>query len=124
MRSRRPGQTFSSPGQLAFEFENGETAVEFERGHLGMNNLLNTHLLNLSIGRIETRAAPFSRFTRRMTDADFIVSDFRAVPGAFRFRSRQQGIELWGAKSGPGGGGFEYGLGVVNGRGEANDNNS
>jgi hypothetical protein len=118
------GETFSYLGELAFEFDNGETEVDFERGHLGMNNLLNTHLLNLSIGRFETRATPFSRFTRRMTDADFIVSDFRPVPGAFRFRSRQQGIELWGAKSGPGGGGFEYGLGVVNGSGSSNDDNS
>ena len=118
------GETFSYWGELAFEFADGETEVAFERGHLGMNNLLNTHLLNLSIGRIETRAAPFSRFTQRMTGADFIVSDFRAVPGAFRFRARQQGIELWGAKSGPRGGGFEYGLGVVNGSGDANDNNS
>lgn len=118
------GETFSYLGELAFEFENGETEIDFERGNLGMNNLLNTHLLNLSIGRIETRAVPFSRFTRRMTDADFIVSDFRAVPGAFRFRTRQQGIELWGAKSGPGGGGFEYGLGVVNGSGSSNDDNS
>ena len=114
---------FSFLGELAFEFKNGETEVDFERGHLNMR-LTNSPLINLRLGRIETGATPFSRFSYKLTDEDFIVSDFRAVPGGFRFRQRQQGFELWGARNGPGGGGLQYSLGLVNGNGSSNDNNS
>lgn len=117
------GSRFSFLGELAFEFADGETDVDFERGHLNMR-LLDSPLMNLKLGRMETGATPFSRFSYRLTDQDFIVSDFRAVPGGFRFRSRQQGFELWGAKTGPGGGGFQYSLGLVNGSGSRNDDNS
>ncbi len=114
---------FSYLGELAFEFEGGETEVDFERGHFNMR-LTESPLVNLRLGRFETGATPFSRFSHRLTDQDFIVSDFRAVPGGFRFRQRQQGFELWGAKNGPGGGGLQYSLGLVNGNGSSNDNNS
>ncbi len=117
------GSRFSFFGDLAFEFDGGSTEVDFERGHLNMQ-LTENHLLNLRMGRFETGATPFSRFAYRLTDADFIVSDFRAVDGGFRFRSRQQGFELWGAKNGPGGGGLQYSLGLVNGSGSSNDDNS
>ena len=114
---------FSYLGELAFEFDNGETEVDFERGHFNMR-LTDSPLLNLRLGRFETGATPFSRFSHRLTDQEFIVSDFQAVPGGFRFRQRQQGFELWGAKNGPGGGGVQYSLGLVNGSGSSNDNNS
>lgn len=117
------GTRFSYLGELAFEFSGGETEVDFERGHLNMR-LTESPLLNLRMGRFETGASPFSRFSYRLTDKDFIVSDFRALSGGFRFRSRQQGFELWGAKNGPGGGGFQYSLGLVNGSGSSNDDNS
>jgi hypothetical protein len=118
------GSSLSFFGELAFESENGETAVDFERGHLNIQPF-QTHLVNLRIGRFETGATPFSRFSYKLTDQDFIVSDFRAVPGGFRFRARQQGFELWGAQNGPGGvGGFQYSLGLVNGSGSSNDDNS
>ncbi len=117
------GSRFSFLGELAFEFSNGETEVDFERGHINMR-LTNSPLINLRLGRIETGATPFSRFTYKLTDQEFIVSDFRAVPGGFRFRARQQGFELWGARNGPGGGGFQYSLGLVNGSGSSNDDNS
>ena len=47
----------------------------------------------------------------------------------FSFANSQRGVELWGATSGGAGGGFEYGVGVVNGNGlgsgdESFDNNS
>ncbi len=118
------GSRFSFLGELAFEFEDGETEVDFERGHFNIQLLENNPLLNLRLGRMETGATPFSRFSWRLTDKDFIVSDFRAVPGGFRFRSRQQGFEFWGARNGPGGGGFQYSLGLVNGSGSSNDDNS
>ncbi len=117
------GSSFSFFGDLAFEFGNGETEVNFERGHLNIQPF-STHLFNLRLGRMEIGATPFSRFTYRLTDQDFIVSDFRAVRGGFRFRARQQGFELWGAQNGRGGGGFQYSLGLVNGSGSSNDNNS
>ena len=114
---------FSYFGELAFEFSGSETEVAFERGHVSMR-LTNSPLLNLRLGRFETGATPFSRFSHRLTATDFIVSDFRALSGGFRFRNRQQGLELWGAKNGPGGGGLTYSLGVVNGSGSSNDDNS
>ncbi len=117
------GSSFSFFGDLAFEFADGETEVDFERGHLNIQPFP-THLVNLKIGRMEIGAAPFSRFTYRLTDQEFIVSDFRAVRGGSRFRARQQGFELWGAQNGRGGGGFQYSLGLVNGSGSSNDNNS
>ena len=117
------GSRFSYLGELAFEFAGGQTEVDFERGHLNMQ-LTNSPLLNLRIGRFETGATPFSRFSHKLTDADFIISDFRAVDEGFRFRQRQQGFEVWGAKNDPGGGGFQYSLGLVNGSGSSNDDNS
>lgn len=118
------GSRFSYLGELAFEFDGGETEVDLERGHFNVQLLENNPLLNLRLGRFETGATPFSRFSYRLTDKDFIVSDFRAVPGGFRFRGRQQGFELWGARSGPSGGGFQYSLGLVNGKASSNDDNS
>jgi hypothetical protein len=118
------GSSLSFFADLAFEFSDGATEVDLERGHLNIQPF-DTHLVNLRIGRFETGATPFSRFTQKLTDKDFIVSDFRAVPDGFRFRARQQGFELWGARNGPGGvGGFQYSLGLVNGSGSSNDDNS
>ncbi len=117
------GDSFSFFGNLAFEFANGETEVGLERAHLNIQPFP-THLFNLKLGRIELGATPFSRFTYRLTDQDFIVSDFRAVSNGFRFRSRQQGFELWGAQNGPRAGGFQYSAGLVNGSGSSNDDNS
>ncbi len=117
------GSSFSYFGDLAFEFEGEETEVNFERGHLNIQPF-SSHLVNLRIGRFETGATPFSRFTHRLTDKDFITSDFLAAPGGFRFRARQQGFELWGAQNGPGGGGFQYSVGLVNGSGARTDDNS
>lgn len=118
------GSRFSYLGELAFEFDGGETEVDFERGHFNIQLLENNPLMNLRLGRFETGATPFSRFSYRLTDEDFIVSNFRAVDGGFRFRGRQQGFELWGARNGPGGGGFQYSLGLVNGKASSNDDNS
>lgn len=117
------GSSLSYFGEMAFEFGNGATEVDFERGHFNFQPF-KTHLMNVRLGRIETGAAPFSRFTYRLTDTEFIISDFRALSGGFRFRSRQQGFEVWGAQNGPGGGGLQYSLGVVNGSGSSNDDNS
>lgn len=118
------GGTFSYLSELEFAFGT-ETEVAMERAFIGMNNLLNTHLLNFTVGRFEHRADPISRVTKRMTEVHFLVDDYRGVSGGFQPRRFQQGIEMWGAHNGPGGrGGFDYGLGVTNGSATAPDSNS
>jgi len=116
------GDRLSFFTNLAFEFGDA-VEIDLERGHFNMQ-LTENHLANLRLGRMETGATPFSRFSYRLTDADFIVSDFRSVDGGFRFRARQQGLELWGARTGPTGGGVQYSLGIVNGTGTSPDDNS
>jgi hypothetical protein len=116
------GDSLSFFSELAFEFGDA-VEVDLERGHFNMQ-LSKNHMVNLRLGRMETGATPFSRFSYRLTDADFIVSDFRPGGGGFRFRSRQQGLELWGARNGPKGGGLQYSLGLVNGTGGSPDDNT
>jgi hypothetical protein len=116
------GDRLSFFSDLAFEFGDG-VEVDLERGHFNMQ-LGKDQLVNLRVGRMETGATPFSRFSYRLTDADFIVSDFRPGAHAMRFRARQQGLELWGARNGPNGGGLQYSLGLVNGTGTGPDDNS
>jgi hypothetical protein len=116
------GDRLSFFSDLAFEFGDG-TEVGLERGHINFQ-LSESHVANLKIGLMETGATPFSRFSNRLTDADYITSDFRARDGGFRFRARQQGLELWGARNGPAAGGFQYSAGIVNGTGDGSDNNS
>ena len=107
---------------LELAFENDELALERAFGQF--DGIAGTTLLNIKVGRYEIAAVPFSRFSRKLTASDFITSDYRAVAGGFNFRDRQQGIELWGAKSGSVQGGFEYGLGIVNGSGSSRDTNA
>lgn len=114
------GDGFSFFLDLAIEHDE----VVLERAFAQFDRITGSTLLNIKVGRYELGAVPFSRFYRRLTASDFITSDFRAVPKGFSFRARQQGIEVWGAKSGSTGGGFEYSLGIVNGSGSNKDNNS
>lgn len=81
--------------------------------------------LMLKVGRIETRAEPFSNTFKKAGALPLNVSDFRPVTGAFGLRDRDAGIEAWGAVTGPGDhGGLEYAAGVVQGTaGRAENNN-
>ncbi len=83
------------------------------------------NLLMLKVGRIETRAEPFSNTFKKATALAFNVSDFRPVTGAFGLRDRDAGIEAWGAVTGPHDrGGLEYAAGFVQGTaGRAENNN-
>jgi len=85
-----------------------------------------SNLLNLKVGRIDTRAEPFSSTYRRPTIIGFNVNESRSLSDAFAFREHDAGIELWGAATGPHGrGGLQYGVGVVQGTaGRAENNNS
>lgn len=81
--------------------------------------------LMLKVGRIETRAEPFSNTFKKATALSFNVSDFRPVTGAFGLRDRDAGIEAWGAVTGPRDrGGLEYAAGVVQGNGGRAENNN
>jgi hypothetical protein len=81
--------------------------------------------LTLKIGRIDTRAEPFSSTYRKVTSQNYNVSDFRAVANGFGLRDHDAGIELWGAATGPDNrGGLEYGAGVVQGTNGRPENNN
>ena len=81
--------------------------------------------LSLKIGRIDTRAEPFSSTYRKVTSQNYNVSDFRAVVNGFGFRDHDAGVELWGAATGPDNrGGLEYGAGVVQGTAGRPENNN
>lgn len=81
--------------------------------------------LMLKVGRIDTRAEPFSQTFRRTTSLAFNVSDFRPVSGAFGLRDHDAGVEAWGALTGPHDrGGLEYAGGFLQGTaGRAENNN-
>ncbi len=83
------------------------------------------NLLVLKVGRIETRAEPFSQTFRRTTGLAFNVADFRSVPGGFGLRDHDAGVEAWGAVTGPNDrGGLEYAVGFTQGTaGRAENNN-
>ena len=81
--------------------------------------------LTLKLGRIDTRAEPFSNTFRRITAQNFGVSDFRVTAGGFGFRDHDAGIEAWGAATGPDNrGGIEYGAGIVQGTQGRPENNN
>ncbi len=124
------GESLSFLGEVEFKGgggppPGGTERIELSLMQLNFNNLLGTPLLNMRVGRFEPVATPFSRFYRRTTSADFNVSEFQPVSGTARFRDRQMGLELYGARTGPDNrGGVEWGIGVLNGTGTLGDNNS
>jgi hypothetical protein len=81
--------------------------------------------LTLKLGRIDTRAEPFSNTFRRTTAQNFGASDFRVTTNGFGFRDHDAGLEAWGAVTGPDNrGGIEYAVGLVQGtNGRAENNN-
>ncbi len=82
-------------------------------------------LLNLRVGRFEVGAAPFSRFTKKLTDSDYMGGQYQTTSGGFQLTNPQSGFELYGARTGfHQRGGFDYSVGVVNGSNRMYDNNS
>jgi hypothetical protein len=120
------GDTFSFFGQVVML---GSNRLILDRAY-GQFRLspekTGSNLLNLKIGRIDTRAEPFGSAFRRATLLGFNVSEYRSVSDAFSFGDHDAGIELWGAATGLGDrGGLEYGIGVVQGTdGDEENNNS
>jgi hypothetical protein len=81
--------------------------------------------LTLRMGRIDTRAEPFSNTFRRTTAQDFGASDFRVTAGGFALRDHDSGIEAWGAVTGPNDrGGVEYAVGIMQGTNGRPENNN
>jgi hypothetical protein len=81
--------------------------------------------LTVKLGRIDTRAEPFSNTFRRATTTDFGVSDFRVTPNGFGLRDHDAGVEAWGAITGPDNrGGVEYAAGIVQGTNGRPENNN
>ena len=148
------GSTFSFYGRINV-FAPGQD-LHIHR-FFGQANDLGTNLFNVRFGQMEPRAIPFSS-SRSLIASDYLINA-QTFPlrewleahesggghveegagggehlhgGDFALGSTQKGIELWGATTGFGGkGGFEYGVGVVNGNGSGafgatgrNDNNS
>jgi len=111
------GESFSFLGEITIE----EGGIEVERYHINWDSIGDNTLFNLKAGYFEIGAVPFSRFSKKLTLSDYALSNWRAISGGFRFRSRQSGIELWGANSGKKGGGLEWAAGIVNGTGEPMD---
>jgi hypothetical protein len=120
------GDTFSYFGNV---FLSGSTNQLFLDRAYGQFRLApdsaGQNFLTLKIGRIDTRAEPFSNTFRRITAQNFGVSDFRVTANGFGFRDHDAGIEAWGAVTGPDNhGGVEYAAGVVQGtNGRAENNN-
>ncbi len=81
--------------------------------------------LTVKLGRIDTRAEPFSNTFRRTTAQSFGASDFRVTANGFGFRDHDAGIEAWGAVTGPkSSGGVEYAAGIVQGTNGRPENNN
>lgn len=105
------------------DFFGVDDSIALERAFIQFDSLADKTLLNVRVGRMENGAVPFSRFHRRLTAFDYITTTASPFPGAFSFRVPQDGIEVWGVKSGARGGGLEYRLGVVNGGSPGRDTN-
>jgi hypothetical protein len=81
--------------------------------------------LNFKVGRIDTRAEPFSSTYRRTTAQNFNTSQYRVLSDGFRFQDHDVGAEVWGAATGPDNrGGLEYGVGIVQGTAARPENNN
>ena len=120
------GDSFSFFGSL---FIQGSTNALFIDRAYGQFRLApetaGQNWLTLKVGRIDTRAEPFSNTFRRTTAQNFNVDDFRIASGGFALRDHDAGIELWGAATGPDNrGGIEYAAGVVQGTGGRAENNN
>jgi hypothetical protein len=120
------GESFSFFGSV---FLQGSTNAIFLDRAYGQFKLFHEtsgqNWLTVKVGRIDTRAEPFSSTFRRTTSQNFNIGDFRATSGGFAFRDHDAGIELWGAATGPDNrGGVEYAAGIVQGTAGRPENNN
>ena len=93
---------------------------DLERAYLNYTPFVNGEqgLVNVRIGRIDTRANPVSNHLKQIRGRGYLMSEMPTVATGnfFGFHPNQLGVELWGSINGPGGkGGLEYAVGIVNG---------
>jgi hypothetical protein len=120
------GDSFSFFGNLFLQGATNSLSVDRAWGQFRLfPESSGQNWLTLKVGRIDTRAEPFSVTYRRTTAQNFNTSDYRAVGNGFRLRDHDAGFELWGAATGPDNhGGVEYAAGLVQGTGGAPENNN
>jgi hypothetical protein len=120
------GGTFSYFGGIFLQGSTGQLFIDRAYGQFKLvPESPGQNWLTFKLGRIDTRAEPFSNTFRRTTTQNFGVSDFRAVGNGFRLRDHDAGMELWGAVTGPDNrGGIEYAAGLVQGTNGAVENNN
>jgi hypothetical protein len=120
------GDSFSYFGSLFLQGATNQLFIDRAYGQFKLiPESAGQNWLTVKIGRIDTRAEPFSNTFRRTSAQNFGASDFRAIANGFALRDHDAGIELWGAATGPDNrGGIEYAAGVVQGTaGRAENNN-
>lgn len=120
------GDTFSFFGNVFLQGSTNSLFIDRAYGQFRLvPETAGQNWLMLKVGRIDTRAEPFSNTYRRTTAQNFNVGDFRAVANGFGLRDHDAGIEVWGAATGPDDrGGAEYAVGLVQGTGGRPENNN
>src|SRR5262249_30019459 len=120
------GETFSYFGSIFLQGSTNQVFLDRAYGQFRIApDSAGQNWLTLKIGRIDTRAEPFSSTFRRTTAQNFGVSDFRALGSGFAFRDHDAGAEAWGAITGPNNrGGVEYAAGIVQGTAGRPENNN
>ena len=81
-------------------------------------------LLNAKIGKFEIAAVPLSHIRRITSLNDNIVNSFQNGANPVTLNTHMGGVELWGIKDGPNGGGLYYGAGIVEGPPESGNHSS
>jgi hypothetical protein len=107
------GRNIGFFGEWVF-FEKGKNAPGLKRFFIVFSNLFEDKLgrsLSLRVGRVEPGVADGYKDADRMTLDHIPTLDYRVVPGGFRLRNQQSGIEVAGVPHRS----FEYVVGVVNG---------
>jgi hypothetical protein len=120
------GDTFSYFGSIFLQGATNQIFLDRAYGQFRLTpDSPGQNFLTLKLGRIDTRAEPFSSTFKRTTAQNFGASDFRVTPSGFGFRDHDAGMEAWGAITGPDNrGGVEYAAGVVQGTNGRPENNN
>jgi hypothetical protein len=120
------GDTFSYFGSIFLQGATNQIFLDRAWGQFRVApNSPGQNWLTLKMGRIDTRAEPFSSTFRRTTAQNFGASDFRVTANGFGLRDHDSGIEAWGAITGPNNrGGVEYAAGIVQGTNGRPENNN
>lgn len=99
-------------------FTNGAGEVGVHEAWGQLDNLLDTTLLNVRLGKFEPRLHGFTS-NRTFTDVGYLTGEFASTIGGEKRQAvlaSQAGVELWGVKSIKAtGGGLQYSVGALSG---------